>query len=601
MEALRWAPRLAQGLWALLVAALLLTGATDRLTYWGYHLLFAWRGPLPDPGRVAIVALDEPSLEALGRWPLPRRVHASVVDALLNAGARTVGVDVTFPQAQDPGDDAALRRVLAAHPDRVVLAGTLEPAPHGQGEALSLPYEPFRAAAATGLVNFDFDADGAIHALTPFREAVDPADPRRLAPFPSFDWALARRLGAPLAEPPPPRLGIRFLGPPGTFETVPFVMVAEAAERGDAAFLSRFAGKAVLVGATSLRLQDQYPTPFADAGVFGTAERYMPGVEIHANALQTLLDGRPVRGFPRWAGLAGLLLWCALAAIMLRRLKPVRGGLALLAALAGLALASLACFSAWERHLDFTVPALAGVGVYVISAASHFVRAEGARRRIRRTFERYVSPEIVEAILRHPDAAPALGGEERVVSVLFSDIRAFTTLSERLSPSAVVAFLNAYLTEMAEVILAESGCIDKYIGDAILAVWGNVVPMTPEEAAAGAVRAGLAMQARVARKREEWRERGFPEVAIGVGVNTGPAIVGNIGSPRKMEFGVIGDAINVASRLEGLTKDYGGALLVSGATWALLGGRFEGEALGEVRVKGREAPVSLYAVRAEKA
>lgn len=596
-RALRWAPRLAQGFWIALLTLGVLAGATDRLTYWGYHLLFAWRGPLPEPGRIALVAIDEPSLEALGRWPVPRRVYASVLDGLLTAGAAVVGVDVTFPQAQTPDDDAALARALAAHPARVVLAATLEPAPHGQGAALILPHAPFRRLADAGLVNFDFDADGAIHALVPFRPAVDPADPRRLAPMPSFDWLLARRLGAPLPEPAPERLGIRFLGPPGTFESVPFAMVAEAAERGDLAFLRRFAGQAVLIGATSLRLQDQYPTPFADAGAFGSAERYMPGVEIHANALQTLLDGKPLTGFPRPVALAGLLAWCLGAALLLSRLTPVAGALALAGATLGLLGASLAAFALAQKHVDFVVPALAGAGLYAASAAAHFGRAERQRRRIRRTFERYVSPEIVETILKRPDAAPALGGEERVVSVLFSDVRAFTTLSEQLAPAEVVAFLNAYLTEMAEVILAEGGCIDKYIGDAILAVWGNVVPLSPEEAAKRAVRTGLAMQARVEAKQAEWRSRGFPPVAIGVGINTGPAIVGNIGSPRKMEFGVIGDTINVASRLEGLTKDYGGALLVSGATWALVQDAFEGEELGEVKVKGRAAPVPLVAVR----
>jgi adenylate cyclase len=183
--------------------------------------------------------------------------------------------------------------------------------------------------------------------------------------------------------------------------------------------------------------------------------------------------------------------------------------------------------------------------------------------------------------------------------VLFSDVRNFTTISEQRQPEEVVEFLNAYLTAMADVILEQQGCIDKYIGDAILALWGNVAPLPSQEAATQAVRAALGMKARVEELRPQWEARGFPYIDIGIGVNTGDAVVGNIGSPRKMEFGVIGDSINVASRLEGLTKNYGGAILISGRTRELIGDRFACTFLESVKVKGREKPVEIYKVDRE--
>jgi adenylate cyclase len=388
---------------------------------------------------------------------------------------------------------------------------------------------------------------------------------------------------------------IDFAGPPGAVRTLSLVSVLEAARRGDARILAGVRGRAVLVGASALRLQDQYPTPYTATLSGLGAATYMPGVEIHAHAVAGLVAGRVVRRLPGPIEALGLCALGLLAGAWLVRLSPARGALAaagLAAALGGTALAAFVGARVWG---DVVAPLGVLATVYVASVGVQYARAETHRRLTRRTFERYVDREIVDRLLAEPWLAPRMGGEQREVTVLFSDIRSFTTISEQHTPEQVVTFLNAYLTEMASVIRAERGCIDKYIGDAILAVWGNVLPMSPEEAATHAVRAALGMLERLDACQEAWRARGFPPIAIGIGLNTGEAVVGNIGSPEKMEFGVIGDAVNVASRIEGLTKEHG-ALLVSGRTRELVGDAFSCTFVGEIPVKGRAQPVPLWRV-----
>jgi adenylate cyclase len=539
-------------------------------------------------------------------WPPPRTVFADLIDGLLDAGAAVVALDVVFPQAQSAETDQALADALRRHPGKVVLAANFQPvgAGHDEGEKLLLPMTPFRQAAATGFVNLSYDADGAIHRFVPFHN-VDLADPSLPRRFPSFDVAIAQsymlgRAPAWLTDQPGGWL-INYAGPPGHFQSASLTKVLEAIARHDQTYLRQFKGGIALVGATSLRLQDQYPTPFSATVLGGGSATYMPGVEIHANVVQTLLAGNPIRRVPDGVRLALMLAIGLVGAWGLTRLKPWLGAAAALVAGAGLVAIALGLFSAARLWLDVTAPLFLVASLYVAAVIEHFTRAELSRQYVRKTFEAYVAPEIVGELLKNPGLSPKLGGERREVSVLFSDVRNFTTISEQRQPEEVVEFLNAYLTAMADVIFEQQGCIDKYIGDAILALWGNVAPLPPAEAATRAVRAALGMKAKVEELRPHWEAKGFPYIDIGIGVNTGDAVVGNIGSPRKMEFGVIGDSINVASRLEGLTKNYDGALLISGRTRELIGDRFACTFLEFVKVKGREQPVEIYRVDRELA
>lgn len=586
-------------------------GLLDRPAWWAYHALFDLRGPQPRSKELAIVELDEASLAELGVWPLPRTVYATLIDELFTAGARLVALDVTFPARQTPATDEGLAAALRRHPGRVVLAANLQAlkADLANGQTIVYPIPPLRQAAVVGVVNMDFDTDGGIHTFRPGFGVVDPVEPSRLRDVPSFDMAIADtycKLGpcperqelSPWPDGAGPQL-INFVGPPADIVTIPLSTVLEAAQTGKTTMLQGVRDRAVLLGATSTRLQDQYPTPFTARALFNAGDAYMAGVAIHANAVSTIMRGNPIIPAPDGVRLFALVVLCVACGALGMSVGPWTGAALLLGLFVLEGAGSFVLFKAWRFWLDPAAPAIALSSTYVATVIEHFRTSERTRRFYRRTFERYVAKDIVDEILANPGLAPRLGGELREVTVLFSDIRSFTTISEERTPEQVVEFLNAYLTAMAEVIHARQGCIDKYIGDAILALWGNVKPLTPAEGAAQGVRAALAMKARVEALRPVWEAQGFPRIDIGVGVNTGHAVVGNIGSPEKLEFGVIGDSINVASRLEGLTKDYGGAIVISGRTRELLGERFECTFLDSVKVKGRVAPVDIYAVERE--
>ncbi|MDB5095819.1 MAG: adenylate/guanylate cyclase with Chase sensor [Cyanobacteria bacterium RYN_339] len=573
-------------------------GLLERPQWVGYHLLFEWRGPEPRPTDILLVALDEPTMEELAVWPLPRTVYAELIDGLFAAGAKVVALDVTFPQAQRPETDAALEAALARHQGQVVLAANFQPGQdqHQESRKLVLPIKSFRKEAAFGFVDLAFDADGGIHRFQALHEGVDLDDPRRTRRYPSFDLETATRLTTKPTAFPNEGL-IDYVGPPGSFQTLSMISVLDAVKEGNKSLLAGVAGKAVLVGATSLRLQDQYPTPFSATAMGGGSATYMPGVEIHANVVHTLVHQRRIQQASNVPILLGTALAAGLACLTL---APWLSFLLALGTSVALALLSHLAFSRAGMWIDPVAPLGALWSLFVGGVGASFVRAERARRFYRRTFERYVAKDIVNELLLNPGLAPKLGGERREVTVLFSDIRSFTTISEERTPEQVVEFLNAYLTAMAEVIHRHHGSIDKYIGDAILALWGNVKPLPPEAAARHAVRTALAMKARVNELQPRWQAQGFPHIDIGIGVNTGEAVVGNIGSPERLEFGVIGDSVNVASRLEGLTKEYGGAIIVSARTRDLLGEGFECRFLANVKVKGRAQSVDIFAVERER-
>ncbi|MEB3196077.1 MAG: adenylate/guanylate cyclase domain-containing protein [Candidatus Sericytochromatia bacterium] len=579
---------------------LALTGFPAKAQWAAYHALFEARGPLPQPEHVVVVAIDEASLAELGSWPVDRAIWGQLLDGLFGAGARVVGLDIAFVQpATNPAADRRFAQSLARWRGRVVLAANFQPGTVRQVESrqLILPTATLRAAAEVGVVDLPFDADGSIHRFPRLLLGVDPTGRDASAAYEGFALALARRFNPDLRLEGDDWL-INYSGPPGHVRTLSLVSVLDALERRDGRLLGALRDRVVLVGASALRLQDQYPTPFSATLTGQGAETYMAGVEIHAQAVATLLRGDAVRPLPASLEAAALLSLGVLTGWLGVRLRPLPAALAGAAGVLGLCWASVGVFTAYHLWIDPVGPLLLVGLSFVVGLGFQYLFSEQRRRLTRQTFARYVDREIVEMLLAKPSLAPRLGGEQREVTVLFSDIRSFTSISEQRTPEQVVAFLNAYLTEMAAVIRAERGCIDKYIGDAILAVWGNVVPMPPEEAARRGVRAALGMLRRLEAKRMEWAEQGFPELAIGIGLNTGEAVVGNIGSPEKMEFGVIGDAVNVASRLEGLTKEHG-ALLVSARTRELLGEAFVCEPVGPIAVKGRVQAVEVWRVLRE--
>jgi adenylate cyclase len=355
----------------------------------------------------------------------------------------------------------------------------------------------------------------------------------------------------------------------------------------------RFEGRIVLVGSTIPEAQDLHPTPFRDAGGASAAAVLRPGVEIHANAIATILNGRYIRTPPRPVQYGWTLLLAVLVVIAARKLRFV-GGAVLAGALVAVAIgAAYWLFTRDGLWLWSVAPVLSTGLSYGGSAAVLYFTEEQEKARIRDMFQQYVSPTVVDQLIRRPELV-ALGGEERVATVLFSDIVGFSSVSEYLSPTELVSLLNEYLTEMTDVVLQNGGIIDKYQGDSIMAEFG--VPIPVEDHARRACTAALEMSGALARLRERWAQEGKPMFRACFGINTGPMLIGNLGSRRVMDYTVLGDHVNLASRLEGANRLYGTTILVTEFTWRDVEQHFIGREVDRIRVKGKQGAVAVYEV-----
>lgn len=452
------------------------------------------------------------------------------------------------------------------------------------------------AAADTGYFNAMPDPDGAIRTVplvVSFQN--DQYAPlslsilRRYGDNPplqitlSDQGVLALRLGPELI--PVDNLGrfrINFRGPAKTFPYYSFVEVVSGRVP-----LETFRDKIVLVGASAVGIYDIRITPFSSV---------FPGVEVHANIMENILR----RDF-LWAP-TGLVNPAALVlialALMMGLLQPRLRAWIGLALLFGLILlygyVNFYLFSRHQIYLQMLYP-LASLGtVYVVVGFMRFMAEEKERMRIKAAFQNYVAPEVVNTMLQHPERLQ-LGGEKREMTVLFSDIRGFTTLSEQMEPEVLVNLLHSYLNPMTETVFKHHGTMDKYIGDAIMAIYG--APLLLPDHADRACDTALEMLERLHHLWEGWRAAGLPELKIGIGINSGVMTVGNMGSERLFDYTVIGDNVNLASRLEGLNKYYGTAILISEATQQLLQNGYILREVDRVRVKGKKAPVSIFELR----
>jgi adenylate cyclase len=308
----------------------------------------------------------------------------------------------------------------------------------------------------------------------------------------------------------------------------------------------------------------------------------MAGVEIQANMVHTLLARRVVEP-PHWgANLALLVAVCVAVSLLSLWLRPLWLTLAALALVAAFATASYEAYVRRGYWLDFIAPLVAMVG-YI--QTSRLV----ARRRLRSAFGQYVSEDVLDRVLRE---GSDLGGEVRVLSVLMSDVRGFTTLSERLPPARISEIMNEYFAEMVDVIMRHHGMVSDFIGDGILAIFG--APVEDPEHAWHAVQTALGMQRALERLNAKWAAEGRPPLAIGVAINTGEAFVGNMGSARKKKYSVLGDTVNTVSRIEGLNRELGTGILISAGTLAMVKERVQVRDRGEVKVKGKAQPVAIY-------
>ena len=619
------APKVPQRNWlrALLVAVIallvseglwqqgLLNGAERFYGDWWIRLA-GQRHPVE---HVVLVKVDEATLSAYPNEPLlfwgPR--YAQAARTLRAAGATVIGLDFLFSASPEEwfarlggnsGDaarnfDQGFRQELAT--GKLVLAGmqtteeTLLPA---ASYLLSLPgFDTQRFVGAADLLP---DNDGTLRAVHPHPPVPIKADHTRLLSLP-FLLAAHASQQSPLAGQwqfggrtvrAEQRLVLPYAGPPGT---VPSLSMRDtlAQDALDDPAVQAVKGKVVLLGASYAGMNDAHLTPYG-RGFFDTP--LMIGAEIQAQAIEALLSGRFVDAAPTSARLALAGMIALAASLLWWRQRPATG---LLALAAGLVLAAALGYAGTLHDLQiatahFQMTALlAFTGVY----GWRFSHGERERERLRNLFSRYLEPQVVDALINSGEL-PKLGGEARHMTVLFSDIRDFTTISEQLSPEEVVEMLNQYFGRACAVLAEEGACIDKFIGDAIMAEFG--VPLKCDDHARRALRAAIRLR-EVAAEFRHWMDARFPErklpaFRIGVGVHTGFAVSGNIGSPQRMEYTAIGDSVNLASRLEGMTKVVGCVILASQDTLDSAGAGFVLGNAATISVKGRAQPVDVREV-----
>lgn len=559
------------------------------------------RDPVRAPG-IVVVALDEDAFRSVGeRQPISRRYLADLCDMLLRSGARVVGLDITLKVPAE-GDEALVAVAQRWNRDGrrpLVFAAIAMPVP-----AAAYRLDPLFSPDLPGLVGFSnglIGSDGIIRRMAP----TLPTDGDRALPAlslavmaslagyteetlaaalategGSLDLPVRDRHGA-FGEAEPLHVGalrestwrIDFTGPPGTLITFPSGPIVEAARRAvEPAADNPFRGRVVLVGATFAESRDAHATPVGA----------MSGVEIHANMVHTLLTRRAFLPPPWPVNLGVLIAACVLVALLSLWLRAGLVALVAILFVIGVTVWSYEAYTRGGYWLDFLAPV---VGMFLYLEGSRLF----ARRRLRRAFGQYVGPEVMDRVL-HQDAA--LDGDVRVVSVLFSDLRGFTTVAERLSPERISQTMNEYFTAMIDVILARHGIVQDFVGDAILAVFG--APLADPDHAGNAVTAAREMHAALERLNSGWIAAGRPALTMGIAINTGQVFAGNVGSPRKKKYAVIGDTVNTVTRMEGLNRDFATSILISRATFEAIRGRGAVRPRGTVPVRGRAQPVEVF-------
>jgi adenylate cyclase len=576
------------------VAAWLVVAAVSSTNAW--HLLelrsfdlwsrLAVR-PLNDAG-ITIVGIDESSFgELQQQWPWPRSVHGRLVDALTKAGAAVIAFDIVFAEPSVPEEDAAFAQaIFNAGP--VVLAGDLATQENAYADQV-IQVEPLHAlkeaGGTKGLAAVSLDGDMVLRRVPQDSEAfwrvVLRQDSR-----PEWRAAADRAVDD--------QTFIRYAGPDHTF---PYVSYYQALDPDT--FLPRdsLKGRVVLIGRDvkaspepGAAQPDMFASPFS-----AVTGQLTPGVEFHANAIATMLTASEIRpiGQPAWLAIAAFII--AIAAWAMRKWRPITSALvAVVLALAWLA-GSFGMFAYGDRWLPALGPLLGVALVYVAQGGTAFLTEQARRRQIKAAFGYYVSPAVVEQMVAHPERLK-LGGERRVLSILFNDLAGFTTLAESLSAEDTARILNEHLTAMTKIVLESGGTVDKFIGDAVMAFWN--APLDEPEHALKACQAAVAMQADLARRRADL---GNVDLRMRVGIATGPVVVGNMGSDTRFDYSAIGDNVNLAARLENVNKAYGTATLVAASTIAAVNGRIPHRLVDRVRVKGKTEPVAVYTLDADPA
>jgi adenylate cyclase len=551
-----------------------------------YDARFKMRGiraPHPD---VAIIAIDERSLQDVGQWPWSRGIHAKLIRTLAAAAPKALLFDVFFiePFTNDPAGDRALAAATRDNP-WVVHAFFFDIDRNDVVAGIQKPMAPLlRVLDAVGYANAVIDEDGTLR-----RARTELSIDQQSLPLLSVAGANLY-LGKPwqYVDPLIPhdargRMLVNFVGPAESFPTFSYIDVLNGKIPAD-----RFANKVVLVGSKATGTFDHYPT--------ATSE-FMPGVEFHANVIDNLLSHRELRMEGLRATYAAIVVFALFCGFLLAQSSAGAGALWALGA--GLLYAGLAqwLFSARCIVIDMAGPLLTLTMAYVAIVIYRFFTEEREKRWVKAAFGQYVSPKVLDILMDDPSKLKMVG-DRRDMTVFFSDVAGFTSISERMNPDEMVVLLNRYLSAMTEVIFEYDGYLNKYMGDGIMAFWN--APIRQADHAECACRCALKSRQRLKEFNEELRSQGLIPLGARIGVNSGTMVVGNMGSQQKSDYTVMGDNVNLGSRLEGANKAFGSSIMISEFTYELVQDKFDVRFLDRIRVPGKAKPVRVYELLAEK-
>ncbi|HUB98594.1 MAG TPA: adenylate/guanylate cyclase domain-containing protein [Solirubrobacterales bacterium] len=535
---------------------------------------FSVRGTQEQPSDIVVVGIDDVTFSDLGiQWPFPRSLHGRVIDRLREAGAKVVAYDIQFSEPTTERQDNALLDAVERMPGVVLSTTEVDPKRGSNVFGSEALVHEVQARAANG--NVRPDPGGVVRKMNYELEGLV-----------AFSITTAEAATGEEIEPSEMegdgQAWIDFRGPPETFRYVPFSRVL----RGEVPD-SVFRGKTVIIGATAPSLQDVHPTST-------TGDTLMSGPEIQANEVWTAENGFPLSSSGTLVDLLLILLLAAVPAAITLRLTPVPSvliALALAVAYAGL------CQLAFDGGtvLPVVYPLLALVISALGALAVNYVLTAFERQRVHDTFARFVPEAVVSEVLERTDGDLRLGGVRREGTVLFSDLRGFTSFAESLRPDWVIDVLNRYLEEMSDAIMDHGGTLVAYMGDGIMAVFGAPIPQ--EDHADRALAAAREMVGVRLPRFNQWMEsEGMGEsFGMGIGLNSGPVMSGQVGSKRRIEYTAIGDTTNTAARLEGMTKGSGHQLFVADSTVKALRTEASGlKLVGELEVRGRTHKIVVW-------
>lgn len=594
----------------------------ERLELRSIDARFVARGPLAPCDRIAIVEVDDRSLQEVGRWQWPRSIFARIVRRLQEAGAEVIVFDIFFAEHDShPGGSEADSELVAAvkesgrvfaavggapedvstdDPDVKALTRFTWDAPPSAGGLQTLPNVtgPFaelaEACTGVGLVDVVPSPDGVYRRYLPLARygsgllpsmalsvavhafGLGPKDVR-VRPGRAIDIGSKRTV-------PLQRDGtvlINYVGPGHSF---PYYSAADVLNHPSKLPPRAFTGKIVFIAVTAVGLYDLRASPFG--AVFN-------GVEVQANALDNVLEGRFLRRQGPESTALITLLWALVIGFAVARLGPPLWVPATVAALAAHNLTAVWVFQEWGVALSMVTPSLGMACALVLVPAYQISAQERRHKELQHVLGRFVPPEVADR-LTEADAEPAAAGELRIVTVLFADLRGFTKASARMNPQDTTALLNRYFRLMHEVIFSFGGTLDKFIGDGLMAFFN--APLEQVDHAHLAVATALEMQRQVDLCRDEWSFYGMPELAVTIGISTGQALVGYVGSGDRMQYTAIGADVNLAARLEELAKELDVRILISESTYRLVADMVECNDLGAHRLHGVPEPARAYEV-----